>query len=215
MLITGHRPVFFYFIQADLCYTERMIALVEGTVELKGEKFVIIRVGEIGYRIFCGADTLQKMSERGGHVKLWTHHHVREDSEDLYGFLHYAELEFFEMLLTIPGIGPRGGLGILGVAPVDTLKRAIAAGDTSYLTRVSGVGRKTAEKIVLELKDKMAGKGVTIEAPELQEEADVLDTLMALGYSQREAREALAQVPSDMPNVGQRIKAALGHLGRK
>lgn len=191
-----------------------MIAFVEGTVELKTEKFAVIRVGEIGYQVFCGADTLQKISERGGGVKLWTHHHVREDSEDLYGFFHYAELEFFEMVITIPGIGPRGALGILAIAPVDTLKRAIAAGDTSYLTRVSGVGRKTAEKVVLELKDKMAGKGVTVEAPELKEEADALDALVALGYSQREAREALSQVPSDIPNVSQRVKEALRKLGK-
>ena len=142
-----------------------MITLLEGAIELKTEKFAIINVGGMGYRVFAGGDTLGKMPEKGSFVKLWIHHHVREDAQALYGFAHYAELELFELLLSIPGIGPKGGLGILGVAPVDTLKKAIAAGDTSYLTRVSGVGRHTAEKIVLELKDKIAGKGMTIDAP--------------------------------------------------
>ena len=140
---------------------------------------------------------------------------MREDSQELYGFLHYAELELFEMLIGISGIGPKGALGVMAIAPADTLKKAIAAGDTSYLTRVSGIGKKTAEKIVLELKDKMAGKGVTVEAPELKDEADAIDALVALGYSQREARDALAAVPSKMVTLEKRVGEALKQLGTK
>ena len=192
-----------------------MIALLEGTIEFKTEKFAIVNVGGMGYRAYMGPETLQKIPERGSSVKLWIHHHVRENAQDLYGFLHYAELEFFELLIGIPGIGPKGGLSILAIAPVDTLKKAIGAGDISYLTRVSGIGRKTAEKVVLELKDKMTGKGVTVEAPELKEEADALDGLISLGYSQREAREALNRVPSDIMSAQGRITEALRRLGRK
>src|SRR3989344_4493439 len=141
-----------------------MISLLEGQVEFKGEKFAIIKVAGVGYKIFAGQETLQKIPEKGVDVKLWTHQHVREDALELYGFLHFAELEFFELLLNVPGIGPKGGLGVMNIASVDTLKKAIGAGDTSYLTRVSGIGRKTAEKIVLELKEKMSGKGVIVEA---------------------------------------------------
>ncbi len=196
-------------------YHTGMIAMLNGTVVFKGEKFVVLMVNGVGYRVFCGIDTLQKIPEKEANVKLWTHQHVREDAAELYGFLHYAELELFEMLIGISGIGPKGALGVLGIAPVDTLKKAIAAGDTSYLTRVSGIGRKLAEKIVLELKEKMAGRGVSVEAPELKEEADALDALEALGYSQREAREALGRVPPEVTGVELRVKQALRGLGPK
>ncbi len=192
-----------------------MILSLEGAVVFKGEKFAVVETGGVGYRVFAGPDTLQKIPEKGAKVKLWTHQHVREDALDLYGFLHYAELELFEMLIGISGIGPKSALGILAIAPVDTLKKAIAAGDTSYLTRVSGVGRKTAEKVVLELKEKMAGRGVSVDAPELKEEADAIEALVALGYSQREAREALNGVPAETTSVERRVKAALRGLGGK
>lgn len=190
-----------------------MIASLEGIISFKTEKFVVVNVGGVGYKVFVGADTSQKIPEKGADVKLWTHQHVREDTLALYGFLNFAELDLFETLIGISGIGPKGALGVLGMAPADTLKKAIAAGDTSYLTRVSGIGRKTAEKIVLELREKMAGKGAVYDAPELKEEADALEALMSLGYSQRDAREALAQVSQDLP-VEKRIKESLKKLGR-
>lgn len=192
-----------------------MISFLEGTILLAGEKFAVVAVGGIGYKVFAGSDTLAKMPQRGGAVKLWTHDHVREDMRELYGFLHYAELELFEMLIAISGIGPKGALGILGIAPVDTLKKAIAAGDTSYLTRVSGIGKKIAEKVVLELREKMAGRGTSVEAPELKAEADALDALISLGYSQREAREALAVVPSAVTRVEDRVGEALKRIGKR
>jgi Holliday junction DNA helicase RuvA len=192
-----------------------MISYLEGKIEFKGEKSAIINVGGTGYRVFLGQETLRKIPEKEGNVKIWTHQHVREDALELYGFLRYAELEFFEMLIGISGIGPKGGLGILSVAPLDTLKKAVASGDTSYLTRVSGIGRKTAEKIVLELKEKLAGKGVSVEAPELKEEADALEALVALGYTQREAREALAAVSPETQSVEKRVREALKKLGER
>lgn len=193
-----------------------MISFLDGVVEFKGAKLVILKTdGGVGYKVFCSEETLHKIPEKGDPVKLWTHLHVREDALQLYGFLHYAELELFEILISVSGIGPKGGLGVLNIAPVDTIKKAIAAGDTSYLTRVSGIGKKTAEKIVLELKDKMAGKGVDIYAPELKEEADALEALESLGYSQREAREALQDVPREIASAEQRVKAALKKLGKR
>ena len=183
---------------------------------------VIKTDGGVGYKVFCSEGTLNKIPEkvdevnpeRSREIKVWTHQYVREDTNELYGFLHFSELEFFELLLGISGIGPKSALGVMAVAPVDTLRRAIAAGDTSYLTRVSGVGRKTAEKIVLELKDKMAGRGVTVEAPELKEDMDAMEALVALGYSQREARDALSVVPQNILSAEKRIKEALRRLGR-
>lgn len=190
-----------------------MISFLEGGVEFKGERFCVISTGGIGYKVFITQETLRKIPEKGDKIKLWTHQYVRENSLELYGFLHFAELELFEALINISGIGPKGGLGVLNVAPVDTLKKAIAAGDISYLTRVSGIGRKTAEKILLELKDKMARGGVGVEAPELKEEADVLEALVALGYSQREARDALGAISQDIVGVEKRVNEALKKLG--
>ena len=191
-----------------------MITSLEGIIEFKGEKFIVVNVGGVGYKVFLRVDAIHKIPEIGRKVKLWTHHYIREDIAALYGFSAFAELDFFEVLIGISGIGPKGALGILGVAPLDTLKKAIAAGDTSYLTRVSGIGRKTAEKVVLELKEKMAGRGVIVEAPELQQEADALDALITLGYSQREAREALARVPSEIASAEKRVREALKRLGK-
>lgn len=191
-----------------------MISFLDGSVAMKGKKFVVVDVAGIGYKIFVGQETLHTIAEKGEPVKLWTHQYVREDSLELYGFLHFAELELFEMLIAISGIGPKSALGVLAVAPVDTLKKAIASGDTSYLTLVSGIGRKTAEKIILELREKMAGKGVEVmEAPELKEETDALDALAQIGYSQREAREALQRVPKEIKGAEKRIKEALKKLG--
>lgn len=207
------RDRLFSFVQN--LYASGMISFLEGAVVFKAEKFVVLSVNGVGYRVFCGQDTLQKIPEKGPFVKLWTHQHIREDAQELYGFLTFAELEFFELLISISGIGPKGALGILAIAPLDTLKKAIAAGDTSYLTRVSGIGRKTAEKVVLELREKLAGRGVAVDAPELKIEADALDALVALGYSQREAREALSRVPKDVDDVGGRVKEALKRVGKK
>ena len=195
----------------------KMISYIEGIIEFKAQKFVVVKTQSgIGYKIFAPEETLHKIPEKSQNVKLWTHLYVRENALELYGFLHFAELELFETLIAISGIGPKSGLGVLNIAPVDTLKKAIATGDTSYLTRVSGIGRKTAEKIVLELKEKMAGKGIsTMEAPELKEEADALDALIQLGYSQREAREALQQVPKEITGTERRLKEVLKMLGKR
>ena len=190
-----------------------MIAFLEGNIELRGQKFVIISVAGVGYRIFAGAETLNKLPSNAAPVKLWTHQYVRENALELYGFLSFAEINLFETLISISGIGPKGALGILGIAPIDTLKKAIAAGDISYLTRVSGIGRKTAEKIILELREKMAGGG-DVSAPELKEEADAMDALVSLGYSKKEAKDALSDSPKDAISAEDRVKTALKKLGK-
>ena len=191
-----------------------MITSLEGTIELIAEKFVVLNVGGVGYKVYAGSGVLQKIPQNSGMVKVWTHQHVREDALELYGFLHYGELEFFELLIGISGIGPKGALGVLAVAPIDTLKRAIAAGDSTYLTKVSGIGRKTAEKIILELREKMSGIGTSVEALELKHEADALEALVSLGYSRAEAREALSQISPEIMSIEARIKEVLKKIGK-
>lgn len=175
---------------------------------------MVVSINGVGYRVFCGPDVLRK-AKKEEQIKLWTHLHVREDSMELYGFSEYAELDFFEILIQISGIGPKSALGVLSVAPLDILKRAIASGETSYLTQVSGIGKKIAEKIILELKDKLGKIGFGAEENIfLKEEEDVLRALRTLGYSYSEAREAIKQIPPDISGSEQRVKEALKILAK-
>jgi len=191
-----------------------MISCVEGKIIFKGERFVIIDANGVGYRIFAGPDVLRKAKTKE-QFKLWTHLYLREDTIELYGFLEYAELEFFQTLIQISGIGPKSGLGVLAVAPLDTLKRAIAAGETSYLTQVSGIGKKIAEKIILELRDKLGKIGFAGEENVfLKEEGDILQALRILGYSYSEARDAIKQLSPNIVGTQNRVKEALKILGK-
>lgn len=193
-----------------------MIASLSGTLASRSEKSVVIEVNGVGYRIFLSGDSLNRLPQLGEPVHIYTHQHVREDALELYGFFHQGELELFEMLIGISGIGPKSAISILGVTSLDQLRRAIAAGDTSYLTKVSGIGRKTAEKIVLELREKMAGRGVSVgEHPALRDEADALDALISLGYTREEARRALGAVRGDPLSIEKRVSEALKKLGTR
>ena len=126
-----------------------------------------------------------------------------------------GELSFFQMLIDISGIGPRSALSILGLAPIETLSRAIASGDISYLVKVSGIGKKTAEKIVLELRDKLSVGRNDEGKPALREEGDAIEVLKTLGYSVGEARDAMKEVPDDIKGTNARVKEALKILGGK
>jgi len=194
-----------------------MISHLTGTVIFSGDRHVVLDVSGVGYKIMVSPDTLRKaISQKEGAVRLWVHMAVREDSQSLFGFVEREELELFEMLIGISGVGPKSAIGILSVAPVDTLKSAIASSDTSYLTKVSGIGKKNAEKIVLELKDKLGGGGADGTGhPGLKEEVDAVEALKSIGYSHKEAREALKDVPDSIKGTSARVKAALKNLGKQ
>ena len=189
-----------------------MIARLEGTLSFVGDRYIILSVGGVGYKITVTGDTLHTLRKEKGSVSLITHLAVRENALDLYGFMLQSELELFEMLISISGIGPKSAIQIMGLAGVETLKKAISSEDTSYLTKVSGIGRKTAEKIVLELKDKLGGEG-KMESGALREESDAVEALKSLGYSQAEAREALKKVGNKEGTTSARVKEALKILG--
>lgn len=192
-----------------------MIAHIEGTNIYMTDKFVVVDASGVGYKIFATTDTLSKTSV-GSTFALWTYMAVRENSLDLYGFETIDEMSFFELLLDVSGIGPKSALSILTVATLDTLKKAIATGDTSYLTKVSGIGRKTSEKIVIELRDKLKGhKGEDGAPSSLRGESDIVEALKSLGYSQNEARDVLKQIPHSIEGTNARIKEALKILGGK
>lgn len=178
---------------------------------MKTDKFLIIETGGVGYKMNVLPEVLSGMKKVGDGISLWTHTHVREDVLDLYGFTDRQELEFFEMLLNVSGIGPKSALAILGIASIETLRKAIKTSDTAYLTKVSGIGRKTAEKIIIELRDRI---GEEKTGTSLQGELDALEALKSLGYSQNEAREALKKVKGDI-DTNTKIREALKILGGK
>ncbi len=185
-----------------------MIGSLRGKITSKTDKFIILEVGGVGYKVSLSPDTLSKIKDE---VFLFIHTHVREDSLDLYGFLEQEELNFFEMLINVSGIGPKGALAILGIASIETLRKAISTGDISYLTKISGIGKKTAEKIVIELRDKM---GEDISEGSLQGELDAMEALKSLGYSQNQAREALKEIGAE-GTTSEKVRQALKILGKK
>jgi Holliday junction DNA helicase RuvA len=186
-----------------------MIAYLEGTVIYSNDKFIILNTGNVGYKVNITSDTLLSCKTQE-QVSLFIYTAVRENSIDLFGFKNAEELSFFELLLDVSGIGPRSALAIIALAPIDTIKKAIATGDIGYLNKVSGIGKKTAEKIIIELRDKLKNYKESSNTPStLREEGDLLEALKSLGYSQNEARDALKKVPSSIEGTNARIKEAL------
>jgi len=192
-----------------------MIAHLTGSILFAGDKYVVIETASVGYKIRVASDVLLSLKKNADKIaSLWIHTAVREDALDLYGFLNQPELEFFEMLISVSGIGPKGALGILNVAPVEHLKEAIAKGDLGALTKVSGIGSKSAQKIILELRDKLGGNESDTSGTILGDERDAIEGLVALGYAERAAREALKKVSPDTKGTGARIKEALKQLSK-
>ncbi len=189
-----------------------MIASLQGKIELKTDKFVILNIKGVGYKVFCSIATLKRISAQGEEAKLFIHLYSRENILDLYGFLSFEELEFFEMLISISGLGPKAGLAVLSIASLKDLKTSIASGQVSLLTKVSGIGKKTAERVILELSSKILVPGA--EVSKLMADDETIDALVSLGYTNRQAREAFKQVPGKIKGTTNRIKEALKILGK-
>ncbi len=187
-----------------------MIAKITGKIEYLKDSYVVVNVQGIGYKVFLTSYSLGKVSGMG-EASFFIHTYVREDMLALYGFLTTEELEMFELLISISGIGPKAASGILSVATPKTIQTAILNEDPSILTKVSGVGKKTAERVILELKNKIADIAES-EKEGASVDADVVEALVAMGYSFNEAREMLKSVPSEVTDVRERIKLALKSL---
>ncbi len=188
-----------------------MIGYIEGEVKAVRATHVVVLTGGIGYKVNTTKEALLRLSPAGT-ASFWTHLAVREDSHDLYGFGTEEELKFFELLRTVSGIGPKSALGILDIASVETLRSAIAGSKAEYLTKVSGIGRKTAEKIVLELRDKV-GAAAEASSASLKGDEEALEALRSLGYSSQEARDTLRKVSTDFSSSKDRLREALKLLG--
>lgn len=188
-----------------------MFGHITGKVfDLKGTRAIVDTHG-IGFVIHSTLTYLSKL-KTGQEASFWTHTAVRETSIDLYGFETEEELRIFELLITVSGVGPKSGLAILSVAGVKSIEEAVSSNDTSALTKISGIGRKTAEKIVLELNGKLIGnkKGENRTG----EDIDVFDALKSLGYRERDIQETIKKLPKDLTGANEKIKYVLKNLGQ-
>ena len=200
-----------------------MIAHLTGVVRRAGPDFVVVDVGGVGYMVSVATSTRHQLPPPGGEIELHIHTHVREDQLSLYGFATAAELDMFEMLIQVDGVGPKVGLNILSAASLEVLKRAIVSEDAAPIRRATGVGQRTAAKVIIELKPRLdavaeleavpraaalAGDGVVPKAVE--------SALRNLGFSSQEARTGIESVDwKSTPSTQEALAVALRALGRK
>lgn len=179
-----------------------MIGYLIGKVIKKDERFVILNVGGVGYKVFCINNKINLEDE----VELFIHTVVREDALELFGFLEETTLKLFEKLINISGIGPRSALAIVNVGTIESLTEAINKGDLGYLTAVSGIGKKTAEKIILELRGQISDLNFS------NTDNEVVAALRAMGYTERDAQMAAKNTTGT--TTQEKIKSALKQVGK-
>ena len=187
-----------------------MIAHLKGSVIGKGASYLVIETGGVGYKVFVPASTALEARINIG-LSFHIHTHVREDQISLYGFLSKSELDLFDLLLTVSGVGPKVALAVLSAATAEAVASAIEGGDAGVFTKVAGVGKKTAERIIIELKEKLGASNISTS----KVFSDSLDALVSLGYSQQEARDALKQLPTSLTDSQSMVREALKLLGKQ
>jgi Holliday junction DNA helicase RuvA len=192
-----------------------MIASLHGKLESLGNDSAVVDVNGIGFQVYMPTSTLSSLGSPGEEVYLHTHLQLREDGATLYGFASAEELRFFQILIGVSGLGPKLALAMLSAMSLEKLTMAIATGSTDLLKAIPGVGKKVAERLILELKDKVAKGWVVTPAVELAEEnTEVLAALTALGYSVSEASRAVATLPTDSEmSIEDKVKLALQYFG--
>jgi Holliday junction DNA helicase RuvA len=193
-----------------------MIASLNGIIDAISTDSMIVNVNGVGFKVSVPTSVLSELGAVGREVKLYTHLHVREDDMSIYGFGSIDELRLFETLITVSGLGPKTALGMLSAMSADQVAMAIASGSVEILTTIPGIGKKTADRLILELKDKVGGVMISTPAGRAaQENADVVTTLASLGYSVNEATHAVATLPTGQKlKLEEKIKLALQYLGK-
>lgn len=192
-----------------------MIAGLKGTIEAIGSNWVIIDVGGISFQVFLPSSTLSTLGMIGQRVRLHTHMSVREDNMSLYGFGSARELALFQTLITVSGIGPKLAMSMLSSMEAEQLTLAIVSGEADLLSSIPGIGKKTASRIILELKEKIgSGWMITQDMEAVQGNSEVLAALTSLGYSTSEATRAVATLPPNSKfSLEEKIKLALQYFG--
>jgi len=187
-----------------------MIARLFGKVIEKSANWVIVDAGGVGYKVFCATDRIDDSEN----LTLFTHHHIRENEQTLYGFATLKELELFELLITVNGVGPKAAMAIMAGAKPEKIIAAIAEGDTSLFKSISGIGQKVAAKIIVELKSKI-GDGGDFDLAGLEKSNDVIDALETLGYKRVEIASTLRAMPSDLKDTSAQLTWALKEMGKR
>jgi len=194
-----------------------VIASLKGTLQALASDGAIVDVHGIGFLVYMPTSTMSTLGAIGDEVELNTHLHLREDNATLYGFATPEECGLFQTLIGVSGLGPKLALAMLSAMSVEKLAMAIASSGADLLSEIPGIGRKTANRIILELKEKIAAGWLTTPPPEFAEEnAEVLAALTSLGYSVREASHAVATLPTDpVLSLEEKIRLALGYFTAK
>lgn len=187
-----------------------MISFLKGIVSAKEDRYIVLILDDtIGYRVYVTNRILEAISFNQ-EIALYIYTYVREDALDLYGFPTMKELEFFELLISISGVGPKSALGVLSVASIDELKKAIIHGDPKLLQKVSSIGKKIAERIIVDLKEKISvGEKDDLTGVSITENVQLLDALVSLGYKESEVRKTIQAISPDSKDLSERIKEAL------
>ena len=193
-----------------------MIASLEGIIDAVSKDSLIVNVNGIGFKVAVTTSVLSEMGITGREVKLYTHFHVREDDMSLFGFGSLDELKLFETLISVSGLGPKTGMAMLSAMSADQVAMAIASGSVEILTTIPGIGKKTADRLILELKDKVGGVMISTPAGRAaQENADVVTALVSLGYSVPETTKAVSALPTGKKlSLEEKVKLALQYLGK-
>ena len=192
-----------------------MIASVQGNISFIGDDHLVVLLGGVGLRVFVPKTVLENVGGVGRHINMHTHLIVKETELTLYGFEDKEELSLFEVLLGVNGIGPKVALAILSTLSPEILKSAVLREETAILQRVPGIGKKTAERMMFQLRDKLDFTAASaVNVPLVADaDAEVIDVLTALGFSIVEAQTALQKIPRDVKTVEERVQIALQHLG--
>jgi len=189
-----------------------MIGLLNGTVEIKDNPHLIVDVNGVGYKVLVSNSILSKAG-LGEKIKLFTYTHVREDQLELFGFLNQEELKLFEYLIGVSGVGPKTAIGIFSVGTKDTIINAIVNSDVSFFTSVPRLGRKNAQKIIIELKSKLGSIGDLDLTGDGKADNEVIAALKNFGFTSQEAREAIKNISGDL-KTEEKIRMALKYLGK-
>lgn len=197
-----------------------MFAYIKGSLEVKSINYVVVENGGIGYKIYMSAKSIGTIGNIGEQVKAHIHYHVREDDISLYGFNSEEELRMFEILINVSGIGVKSALTMLSDITPSSFALAVINDDVTRLTKVPGVGKKTAQRLILELKDKLKSEDIASEEKEIEEKKnsninnDAVVALQVLGYSKKEAEAVLEKIDTNGLSIEETIKQALKYLGR-
>lgn len=200
-----------------------MYAYIKGSLEIKGNDYVVIENNGIGYKVFAPITTINKLGEIGDQVKVYTHYHVREDEISLYGFYSLEELRMFELLIGVSGVGAKSANSILANITPSSFALAVITNNVKELTKLPGIGAKSAQRIILELKDKLKDdKSLASNDPEFIEEAisddnaaEAISALQVLGYPAKEATKAVSSFDVTNMSVEEIIKRALLYFSKK